>query len=171
MHLFGPAVPKKHFLQGTTIVIGFSAGGGFDASVRSLASPSNPTVLVENMAGAGSMIAVNYVYNQAKPDGQLSSGNAQREGQTIGHLEHETGLRKNMEPYLGEMLGLLKDGLRNLQRNGSRGADEHHSATRRSPFCFTELLFRCVWISRRRILWRGRNRCPFPERRIGRRRT
>ncbi|MEX0804328.1 MAG: hypothetical protein WD688_13575 [Candidatus Binatia bacterium] len=29
----------------------------------------NPTIVVENMTGAGSLIAANYTYNSAKPDG------------------------------------------------------------------------------------------------------
>jgi hypothetical protein len=31
--------------------------------------PGNPTIVVENMTGAGSLIAANYTYNSAKPDG------------------------------------------------------------------------------------------------------
>lgn len=62
------------------IVVGFSAGGGFDIYARAIARhlgkhiPGNPAVLVENMAGAGSLIAANYLYKQAKPDG-LTIGN------------------------------------------------------------------------------------------------
>ena len=63
------------------IVVGFSAGGGFDAYARAIARhlgkyiPGKPSVIVENMAGAGSLIAANFTYNQAKPDGL-----------TIGHF-------------------------------------------------------------------------------------
>jgi tripartite-type tricarboxylate transporter receptor subunit TctC len=63
------------------IVVGFSAGGGFDAYARAIARhlakhiPGTPTIIVENMPGAGSLIAANYTYNQAKPDGL-----------TIGHF-------------------------------------------------------------------------------------
>ena len=31
--------------------------------------PGNPTIVVENMTGAGSLIAANYTYSSAKPDG------------------------------------------------------------------------------------------------------
>ena len=31
--------------------------------------PGNPTLVVQNMPGAGSMVAANHVYNVAKPDG------------------------------------------------------------------------------------------------------
>lgn len=60
--------------------MGFSAGGGFDTYTRAIARhigkhiPGNPTTIVENMGGAGSLIAANYIYEQAKPDG-LTIGN------------------------------------------------------------------------------------------------
>jgi tripartite-type tricarboxylate transporter receptor subunit TctC len=62
------------------IVVGFSAGGGFDTYSRTIARhmakhiPGNPTIVVENMPGAGSLIAANYLYKIAKPDG-LTVGN------------------------------------------------------------------------------------------------
>jgi tripartite-type tricarboxylate transporter receptor subunit TctC len=73
---------QEKFFEGKTIriVVGFSPGGGFDAYSRAIARhlgkriPGNPTVAVENMAGAGSLIAANHNYNQAKPDG-LTIGN------------------------------------------------------------------------------------------------
>jgi tripartite-type tricarboxylate transporter receptor subunit TctC len=72
----------QEFYQGKTIrvVVGFSAGGGFDAYSRTIArhlgkhTPGNPTVIVENMPGAGSLIAANHVYKVARPDG-LTIGN------------------------------------------------------------------------------------------------
>jgi tripartite-type tricarboxylate transporter receptor subunit TctC len=65
------------FYQGKTIrfVVGFAAGGGYDLSARLVGRhmgrhiPGNPTIVVENMTGAGSLIAANYTYNSAKPDG------------------------------------------------------------------------------------------------------
>lgn len=57
------------------MVVGFAAGGGFDTNARIIARhmgkhiPGNPTIIVENMTGAGSQIAANYVYKAAKPDG------------------------------------------------------------------------------------------------------
>ena len=57
------------------IVVGFSPGGGFDTYARSVSRymgkyiPGNPTIVVENMTGAGSLIAANHVYKVAKPDG------------------------------------------------------------------------------------------------------
>lgn len=57
------------------IIVGFSAGGGFDTYARTLSRymgkyvPGNPTVIVENMTGAGSLIAANHIYQVAKADG------------------------------------------------------------------------------------------------------
>jgi tripartite-type tricarboxylate transporter receptor subunit TctC len=74
--------PQTHasnheYYRGKTvrIVVGLSAGGGFDIYARALARhlgkhiPGNPTFVVDNMPGAGSMIAANHVYKAAKPDG------------------------------------------------------------------------------------------------------
>ncbi|HUF41626.1 MAG TPA: tripartite tricarboxylate transporter substrate-binding protein [Verrucomicrobiae bacterium] len=69
------------FYQGKniTIVVGYQPGDGYDIWARLLAAhmgkhiPGNPGFIVQNMPGAGSMIAANHVYNIAKPDG-LSLG-------------------------------------------------------------------------------------------------
>jgi tripartite-type tricarboxylate transporter receptor subunit TctC len=58
-----------------TIVVGYQAGDGYDIWSRLLAGhlakhiPGTPTIITQNMPGAGSMIAANHVYNVAKPDG------------------------------------------------------------------------------------------------------
>lgn len=58
-----------------TVIVGYKAGGGYDATARLLARhlpkhiPGNPTVIVQNMPGANSIIAANHIYNVAKPDG------------------------------------------------------------------------------------------------------
>jgi tripartite-type tricarboxylate transporter receptor subunit TctC len=56
-------------------IVGFAAGGGYDAYTRTVARyisryiPGNPSTVVENMDGAGSVIAANYMYNKAGKDG------------------------------------------------------------------------------------------------------
>ena len=65
------------FYQGKTIriIVGSSAGGGYDLWPRLVARflgkqlPGNPDVIVQNMPGAGSLVAANYVYGVANPDG------------------------------------------------------------------------------------------------------
>ena len=57
------------------IVVGSPPGGFYDAWARLLSRhmpkyiPGNPGSIVQNMPGAGSLVAANYVYNLAKPDG------------------------------------------------------------------------------------------------------
>lgn len=68
---------SEEFYRGKVIriVVGFSAGGGFDTYARAVSRymgkyiPGNPTIVVENMTGAGSLIAANHIYKVAKPDG------------------------------------------------------------------------------------------------------
>jgi tripartite-type tricarboxylate transporter receptor subunit TctC len=56
-------------------IVGQGAGGGYDTYTRTIARhigkhiPGNPSAVVENMTGAGSLVAANYLYNNAKPDG------------------------------------------------------------------------------------------------------
>ena len=65
------------FYQGKTItlVAGTTAGSQYDAHARLIAQhwgkhiPGNPDIIVQNMPGAGSLIAANHLYNVAKPDG------------------------------------------------------------------------------------------------------
>jgi tripartite-type tricarboxylate transporter receptor subunit TctC len=58
-----------------TLVAGTKAGDVYDLYARHFAQympkyiPGNPNIIVQNMAGASSMIAANFVYNVAKPDG------------------------------------------------------------------------------------------------------
>lgn len=77
------ASAQDSFYKGKTvrIIVGASAGGGYDTYSRTIARhigkhvPGNPTFIVENMPGAGFLISANYMYKVAKPDGL-----------TIGHF-------------------------------------------------------------------------------------
>jgi tripartite-type tricarboxylate transporter receptor subunit TctC len=77
------AKAQDSFYKGKTvrIIVGASAGGGYDTYSRTIARhmgkhiPGNPTFVVDNMPGAGFLISANYMYNIAKPDGL-----------TIGHF-------------------------------------------------------------------------------------
>jgi tripartite-type tricarboxylate transporter receptor subunit TctC len=68
---------QSPFYEGKTvrIVVGFSPGGTYDVWARLMAHhmskyvPGSPAFLVQNMTGGGSMVAANYIYNVAKPDG------------------------------------------------------------------------------------------------------
>ena len=68
---------SEPFYSGKTvrIIVGFTPGGFYDRWARLLSRympkymPGNPNFLVQNMPGASSVIAANYVYNLAKNDG------------------------------------------------------------------------------------------------------
>jgi tripartite-type tricarboxylate transporter receptor subunit TctC len=72
----------QDFYKGRTIrvIVGFAAGGGFDVYARTIARhmpkhlPGNPSMIVDNMTGAGSRLAANYLYKASAPDG-LTIGN------------------------------------------------------------------------------------------------
>jgi tripartite-type tricarboxylate transporter receptor subunit TctC len=68
-----------NFYRGKTvrIIVGFSAGGGYDQYSRLISRhiskyiPGNPAIVVDNMAGAGSIIAANHTFNAAPKDGTV----------------------------------------------------------------------------------------------------
>jgi tripartite-type tricarboxylate transporter receptor subunit TctC len=65
------------FYQGKTVrvVIATTTGGGYDLWARLIARhigkhiPGHPTIIAQNMPGAGGVVGANYVYGIAKPDG------------------------------------------------------------------------------------------------------
>jgi tripartite-type tricarboxylate transporter receptor subunit TctC len=67
----------EEFYKGKSVnlVIGFSAGGGYDLYARHLARfigkhiPGSPTIVPQNMPGAGSLKAANFIYTAAPKDG------------------------------------------------------------------------------------------------------
>src|SRR5262245_19836670 len=79
------AVPSKRaaadavadFYRGKTVnvIVGYTAGGGYDLYARALARhmgkhlPGNPNFIVQNITGAGSLNAANNIYNVAPKDG------------------------------------------------------------------------------------------------------
>ena len=98
----------QDFYQGKTIrlIVGFAAGGGFDTYSRAIARhlgrhiPGNPSVVVENMTGAGSLIAANHIFNVAKPDG-LTIGN------WIGPLVLQQAIGNPAAKFDGRKFGYL----------------------------------------------------------------
>ena len=103
------AIAQANFYEGKTIrlVVGLAAGGGFDTYARAIGRhlgkhiPGNPTVVVDNMTGAGGIVMMNYLYKVAKPDG-LTLGHfngAVVLGQALGQPGIEFDARKY--EYLG----------------------------------------------------------------------
>ncbi len=75
--LVNGSLAAEPFYQGKTlrVIVASAAGGGSDIVARLIMRhlpryiPGNPTLVVENMPGAGEIIGTNYVYGKAKPDG------------------------------------------------------------------------------------------------------
>jgi len=73
----GPEAWAEDFYQGKTLrmIVGQAPGGGYDTYVRTIARhiskhiPGKPSIVVENMEGAGSLKSANFVYKQASADG------------------------------------------------------------------------------------------------------
>lgn len=100
---FGNAQAPRYEGKTVTIVVGYKPGGGYDAMARLLARhlpkylPGKPTIIVQNMPGANSLIAANHVYNIAKPDG-LTIGTFNR-NLPIGQLLRVDGVKFDMMKF------------------------------------------------------------------------
>ena len=85
LHAFSSTtvLAQDGFYKGKTIrmVVAFSPGGGFDTYSRVIGRhlgkhiAGTPTVVVENMTGAGGIIQANFMYQSAKPDGLIVGNN------------------------------------------------------------------------------------------------
>jgi tripartite-type tricarboxylate transporter receptor subunit TctC len=98
------AAAAQHYAGKTvTIVVGYKAGGGYDATARVLARhlpkhiPGKPAIIVQNMPGANSMIAANHIFNVAKPDG-LTIGTFNR-NLPIAQLTKVDGVKFDMRKF------------------------------------------------------------------------
>ena len=95
---------QADFYQGkqVKVVVGFTSGGFYDRWARLMSRympkyiPGNPNFVVQNMPGASSVIAANYVYNITKPDGLtlLVPINSLFLDQIVGRKEVKFDMRK-----------------------------------------------------------------------------
>src|SRR5581483_12009012 len=77
--LCSASASAQDFYKGKTltIIVGFTAGGGFDINARVLSRhiarhiPGNPAVVMQNMPGAGSVTSVHYLDVNAPKDGTV----------------------------------------------------------------------------------------------------
>jgi len=98
------------------LIVGFGPGGGYDIYARLLARhfgrfiPGNPNVVVQNMPGAGSLRAVNYLYNIAPKDG-TTIGMFSRNMPLIGLLGGNSNVQFNPRRFtwLGSSSSFVND--------------------------------------------------------------
>ena len=106
LSVFIPSAPAQSdsFYKGKTVrfIVGSGAGAFYDLWGRLIARhwgkyiPGNPDVIVQNMPGASSLTATNYVYGVAKPDGLtvVLPNNSIYIEQLVGRKEVQFDLRK-----------------------------------------------------------------------------
>jgi tripartite-type tricarboxylate transporter receptor subunit TctC len=112
------AEPIADFYRGKTLrmIIGYGPGGGYDLYGRVFAEyfgkyvPGNPTVVAQNMDGAGSFIAAKYLYSVAPHDGTAFGSLAQ----TLP-LDAAMSASKDLDatkmPYVGRMTSNIDIGM------------------------------------------------------------
>src|SRR6185312_2330410 len=75
----GPVAAQQNFYHDNkiTVLVGGTAGGGFDIFSRTMANhlgrfiAGNPSVIVQDMPGGGGIVVTNHIYNTAPKDGTV----------------------------------------------------------------------------------------------------
>ncbi len=105
------AQPVADFYRGKTLrmIVGYGPGGGYDIHGRLVAEflprhlPGNPTIITQNMPGAGSFVAAKYLYDVAPKDGTVFGSLAQ----TLA-LDSMTNTNAKLDvakmPYIGRVV-------------------------------------------------------------------
>ena len=123
------ADPIADFYRGKTLrmLIGYGPGGGYDIYGRLVAEflprhlPGHPTIIPQNMPGAGSFVAAKYIYDVAPKDGTVLGSLAQ----TLA-LDSMTNTSAKLDvtkmPYIGRVVtnidtgaALLKIGIKSFE--------------------------------------------------------
>ncbi|MFL5100151.1 MAG: Bug family tripartite tricarboxylate transporter substrate binding protein [Xanthobacteraceae bacterium] len=111
------AQPVADFYRGKILrmLIGYGPGGGYDIYGRLVAEflprhlPGNPTIIAQNMPGAGSFVAAKYIYDVAPKDGTVFGSLAQ----TLA-LDSLTNANAKLDvarmPYIGRVVTNIDTG-------------------------------------------------------------
>jgi tripartite-type tricarboxylate transporter receptor subunit TctC len=119
----------EDFYKGRTVqlVVGYGPGGGYDVYARVVAQhlgqhiPGHPTVVVQNMPGAGSLRATNYLYNTAPRDGTVVGAFA-RDMPLIGVLAENASVQFDPRKFtwLGSVANSLNDAYLMVARKAAK---------------------------------------------------
>jgi tripartite-type tricarboxylate transporter receptor subunit TctC len=107
------AVAEFYKPRTMTLIVSSGAGGGYDTYSRTLARhitrhiPGEPRMVVQNMPGAGSLTAVNYVYNVAAKDGTVIGDS----DSTMPFYTLFEGQNTKFDPYKLNWLGSIANQL------------------------------------------------------------
>jgi tripartite-type tricarboxylate transporter receptor subunit TctC len=107
-----------------TLTVGYGPGGGYDVFARLAARhmgkyiPGNPQIIVQNMPGAGSLIAANYLYSVAPKDG-TAFGLIARDMPMLGLLGHNDKVQFDPRKFvwLGSSSNFSDDAYMMIVRN------------------------------------------------------
>jgi len=124
------AEPAADFYRGKTLrlLIGYGPGGGYDIYGRLVAEflprhlPGYPTIIAQNMPGAGSFKAVNYLYEVAAKDGTYFGSVAQTLAVDAVTDEKSTTDPTRL-PYLGRFTTNIDVGVA-LKRTGIKSFED-----------------------------------------------
>ena len=124
------AQPVADFYRGKTMrmLIGYGPGGGYDIYGRLVAEflprhlPGNPTIVAQNMPGAGSFVAAKYIYDVAPKDGTVFGSLAQ----TLA-LDSMTNTNAKLDvakmPYIGRVVTNIDTGAA-LRKSGIKSFED-----------------------------------------------
>ena len=106
-----PVAAEPPFYAGKqiTLIAGSGVGGGYDLLARLAARhlgrliPGHPTIVVQNMPAAGSLVATNQIYNSAPKDGTVIA--LIQRGMLLARLSNPSGVRFELEKlnWLGNL--------------------------------------------------------------------
>ena len=105
----GAADPPFYAGKQITLIAGSGVGGGYDLLARLAARhlgrliPGHPTIVVQNMPAAGSLVATNQIYNSAPKDGTVIA--LIQRGMLLAKLSNPSGVRFELEKlnWLGNL--------------------------------------------------------------------
>jgi tripartite-type tricarboxylate transporter receptor subunit TctC len=133
-----PGARAEDFYKGkiVTIVVGFSPGGGYDVNARAVARrlgdhiPGNPTVIVQNMPGAGSLTSVRYLDVNAAKDGTVMTiFNAGLVGQSVVQPD-----KVNLDFQKFSWIGVVTPDFRVCYGYGPKGVTSWNDMMQRKEF-------------------------------------
>src|SRR5262245_16134888 len=126
----GNAQPVADFYRGKTLrmLIGYGPGGGYDIYGRLVAEflprylPGNPTIVAQNMPGAGSFVAAKYISDVAPKDGTVLGSLAQTLAlDSLTHANAKVDVAKL--PYIGRVVTNIDTGVA-LPKAGIKSFDD-----------------------------------------------
>ena len=135
------AQPAEQFYQGKTvrIIVALGTGGSYDAYARLVGRnlgkhiPGNPSVVVENMPGAGGLIAANHVYKVAQKDGTVLG--ALHQTTTLAQVTSTPNVEYDARKF--NWIGRVASG----------GSDVHYTFAGKGPKTFEELFQREIVVA------------------------